>query len=170
MPSDSRASAPACTTQTEGEAGAASSIGPEAICTECGKVCKTYQGMRVHLARAHKDAMNREIETSRLNIKKARWDPEEARLLAIYEAELIESGEKFLNMALERRMPGRSLEAIKGQRKNASHKTLVKSLLDPTKTDRENPQAGNNKADEVSWARCGARTSSAKPWRRSTKT
>ena len=54
MPSDPRASAPTCPIQTEEEADAASSIGPEANCTECGKTFKTYKGMRVHLACAHK--------------------------------------------------------------------------------------------------------------------
>ena len=50
-------------------------------------------------------------------------------------------------MALKKVMPGRSLEAIKGQRRNASHNNLVKSLLDQTQTDHEYPQAGHIQID-----------------------
>lgn len=63
--------------------------------------------------------------TQNVQAKKARWTEEESLLLARREAQLLNCGEKFLNVALCQVFPTRTLESIKGQRRKASHKNLV---------------------------------------------
>lgn len=52
--------------------------------------------------------------------------------MARKEAELLRSGEKFLNLALMEFFPARTQESIKGQRRNASYKALVSEFLSHT--------------------------------------
>lgn len=54
--------------------------------------------------------------------------------MARKEAELILTGTRFMNQALEGYVPGRSLEAIKGQRRKEDYKILVRRMV----TDLEN--------------------------------
>ena len=50
-------------------------------------------------------------------------------MLAIEEAKLTKAKVKFINQELMKLIPGRTLEAIKGQRKMAAHKAKVIELL-----------------------------------------
>lgn len=60
---------------------------------------------------------------------KARWSEEETRLLARKEIELTKLGIKFLNPELALAFPDRTLEGIKGKRKQAAYKRLVADLM-----------------------------------------
>lgn len=61
---------------------------------------------------------------------KQRWSEEESRLLARKEAELTGRGVKFLNQELAIIFPERTLESIKGKRKQTAYKQLVSSFLE----------------------------------------
>ena len=90
----------------------------------------------VNVAAKHRQARDLQVQQDRdTNIKKARWDPEEKRLLAEWEARLTRRGSGFTNADLLERLPHRTLEAIKGQRRKPEHRTLVQDLLQaPTPT------------------------------------
>ena len=49
--------------------------------------------------------------------------------MAVGEAQLVRDGVKFVNKALVQFVPGRSLEAIKGKRRQAAYKALVQTKL-----------------------------------------
>lgn len=61
---------------------------------------------------------------------KARWNEEETRLLARQEAELVKGGTRFINQALVEVFPERTLESIKGKRKQPAYRKLVEELLE----------------------------------------
>jgi len=60
---------------------------------------------------------------------KARWDDEEVYAMAVREEQLIRDGVRFVNQALLQFVPGRSLEAIRGKRRQAAYKALVETRL-----------------------------------------
>lgn len=92
----------------------------------CGRSFETATGRGLHHRRAHPDWYDQ-----RQNIVhvKARWNDEETRLLAREEATLTRRNVKFLNQALLEIFPGRTLESIKGKRKQAAYKQLVQEFL-----------------------------------------
>ena len=65
---------------------------------------------------------------AKLADRKLRWDPEEERLLAINEVQLV-AGERHKNLALSKLMPGRTVEAIKSHQKSLSYKAVLDSLV-----------------------------------------
>ena len=109
----------------------------------------------VNVAAKHRQARDLQVQQDRdTNIKKARWDPEEKRLLAEWEARLTRRGSGFTNADLLERLPHRTLEAIKGQRRKPEHRTLVQDFLqtptppDPTRaTSPPNSQDPTPEAD-----------------------
>ena len=130
MPSVTHASAPACQNRTDQETSSSTRPGPVSVCDICNREFSTFAGMRLHQQKAHKALYNASVETSRNNIKKARWDPEETRLMAIHEARLTRIGTRFMNQALAEKIPDRTIESIKGQRKTQAYRELVRSLLE----------------------------------------
>ena len=93
--------------------------------------------MRLHFRRADCDQYHASVVASRADISKARWDPEEVQLMALDEARLVRQGCRNLNQALADRVPGRSIEAIKGRRRNPEYKTRVAELLSGTPPERD---------------------------------
>ena len=102
------------------------------VCPSCHRSFKSFAGMRLHFRKAHPEAFHEGVATSREEIKKARWDPEEIHLMAVREVELINQGCRFLNQALADKVPGRSLEAIKGQRRQVAYRNKVLELRSGT--------------------------------------
>lgn len=91
-------------------------------CPECARSSTTKTGLGVHRRRAHPITTNDEIITERV---KARWSVEEISMMAMEEARLVIAGTTNVNDTLRRSRPERTLEAVKGRRKNAAYKELV---------------------------------------------
>lgn len=105
--------------------GAAPTAPLQFTCLHCDRSFSTKTGMGVHRRRAHQAEVNNEIVTERV---KARWSEEETTLMAAEEVRLSKNGETHVNEPLSDFMPGRSLEAIKGKRRQAAYKALVQQL------------------------------------------
>lgn len=90
------------------------------------------------MRRAHPEAMD---GLQAKEVRKARWSTEELAIMARHEAGLA-GRVRFMNEALVRLMPGRSLEAIKGQRRKREYTELVerykRELRDADEPDRLN--------------------------------
>lgn len=95
-------------------------------CETCNRGFTSATGLGLHVRRAHPTVANERVQ---LPERKVRWTPEEVRLLAAAEAEAMRTGERFVNIYLVGRFPERSLEAIKGKRRNADYREMVKGLL-----------------------------------------
>lgn len=98
----------------------------------CDRSFNTKTGKGVHHRRAHPDWFDAQQNTV---ATKARWTEEESRLLARREVELVQQGERFLNQALSRDFPERTLESIKSKRKNPAYRRMVVDLLDAVPAD-----------------------------------
>jgi len=85
-------------------------------------------GLQVHRRRAHPD----EYAASLPPAKRARWTSEEINSLAAAEAELIRNGVPRIdyNYRLMGVVPGKSLEAMKGRRKDKRYRILVAGLVE----------------------------------------
>ncbi|KAL0103799.1 hypothetical protein PUN28_017836 [Cardiocondyla obscurior] len=93
----------------------------------CERTFTTKTGRGLHYRKAHPDWYDERQNTTNI---KARWNEEETLLLARKEVELIKQGGiRFMNQALLEVFPGRSLEAIKGKRRQADYKELVISMV-----------------------------------------
>ena len=86
-----------------------------------------YQGRRVHERAKHPEQFHG-AEAARLEARpKARWDPEEVRLMAAFERDhrrVRDLNERIHNLVL----PHRTIEAIKGKRRSAAYKSLVSEV------------------------------------------
>ncbi|CAK9796154.1 Retrovirus-related Pol polyprotein from type-2 retrotransposable element R2DM [Anthophora quadrimaculata] len=102
---------------------------------DCGKTFKTLRGRSVHEQRTHKSWYDYRQVANIVN-KKSPWSSEEQALLARQEAHLVLNNTKFVNQALQHIFPHRSLESIKGQRRNKSHKDKVLEILQELTADR----------------------------------
>lgn len=94
----------------------------------CERSFTTSKGRGVHEQRTHKN-WHDERQVQHIEHRKAPWSNEEAALLARQEAKLTIEGTRFINQALLPYFPNRTLEAIKGQRRNIKHKDMVIQLI-----------------------------------------
>ena len=93
------------------------------VCATCNRRFATAVGRGVHVKRAHPDVANEAVNVER---DKLRWTEEESRLFAAAEAEAILSGGvKFMNQHLMDKFPRRTLESIKGKRRNPAYRAMV---------------------------------------------
>lgn len=93
-------------------------------CETCTREFQTKQGLGLHVVRAHPVEANRAINVERV---KARWSAEEVRLMARAEAAATSAGGiVFMNQHLFDKFPQRSLEAIKGKRRQGAYKEMVR--------------------------------------------
>lgn len=101
----------------------------------CSRSFDTKTGRGLHHRRAHPDWYD-----AQQNIEpvKARWNEEETLLIARKEVELIKLNTKFINQALVLAFPNRTLEGIKGKRKQLAYKQLVERLL--AESSEEDPE------------------------------
>lgn len=111
-------------------------------CQECNRAFSTKTGLGVHRRRAHPVETNNEIVTERV---KARWSEEEVALMAAEEARMLRAGVLNVNEPLSRFMYPRSLEAVKGRRRQAAYKTLVQQLLAANEQE-QGPPEGNTES------------------------
>lgn len=94
-------------------------------CDTCARSFESKIGLGVHRRRAHPTVCSNE-STSRVESNHRRWSDDERRVLA--ESELEVKGRtdiKNLNAYLAGRHLGRSVEAIKGQRKQIAYKAVL---------------------------------------------
>lgn len=96
----------------------------------CDRVFRTRRGLGQHIKRAHPVEANDLINIDRT---KPRWSREEVHLLAHAEAQATVDGIRFINIHLHDLFPTRTLEAIKGKRKEAEYKILVTNTIDASR-------------------------------------
>ncbi|XP_026471505.1 uncharacterized protein LOC113375773 [Ctenocephalides felis] len=96
------------------------------FCT-CNKYFATVVGRGVHEQKTHKEWYDEEL--AKIVPKKARWAEEEQKMMAKEEALLIRQGVGQINNALFAVTPGRTMEAIKGQRRSPKYKGQVAKFL-----------------------------------------
>ena len=99
----------------------------------CGMEFKPVRGRSLYEQRLHK---NRYDVRKTLYSKNPQWSKEEMSMLARQEAIFFLEGGKFMNKKLFPCFPNRTLDAIKGQRKYASHKNIVKQYVDEIRNNR----------------------------------
>lgn len=107
---------------------------PEYACEfpGCERTFDTKTGRGLHHRRGHPDWTD---ERQNLVAVKARWNDEETRLLARREVELVRAGVRFINQSLVEAFPERTLEAIKGKRKQPVYRRIVAELLEQPADD-----------------------------------
>lgn len=107
-------------------------------CTVCGRSFNTKRGLGVHMRSAH--PVERDQQLAALPARtKMRWTDEELRLMARDEATFVAAGERFVNLALLRSRPERSLEGVKGVRRRADYRTLVQQASADLRNARASP-------------------------------
>lgn len=101
---------------------------PGCTCPVCGRVFRTLRGLGVHKRAAHPLEANVEAAP---NAVKRRWREEEIALMARSEARLTRELGRCGNVELLNALPelGRTLEAIKGQRRKNEYKDMVQAYL-----------------------------------------
>lgn len=108
------------------------SCDPPVVCEFCGREFQTKRGLGVHVRSAHPVEANRAIDVDR---QKARWSVEETRLMARAEAAATSAGGiLFMNQHLQQRFPDRTLEAIKGKRRQEAYRALVREFCQDVHT------------------------------------
>jgi len=96
-------------------------------CPFCDRTFSTKIGLGVHKRSAHPDEANAEVNVERV---KRQWSEEEMRLMAREEALAARRNVRFMNQHLLTVVPERSLEAIKGMRRNARYRDFVATALE----------------------------------------
>ena len=100
-----------------------------ARCVICDRSFGTKQGLGVHMAAKHREVTDQATKADHNSRRLVRWTPAELLDLAEKEALLMKKGTRFMNEALFPLCLGRSLEAIKGQRRKTAYKELVEAEL-----------------------------------------
>lgn len=96
------------------------------VCEFCGREFRTMRGLGVHVAHAHPLEANSAVNVERI---KARWSAEEVRLMARAEASAtLAGGVLFMNQHLQERFPHRSLEAVKGRRRQEAYRAMIRGF------------------------------------------
>lgn len=94
--------------------------------------------VRAHPSIFHAEAQ-RELESGQ---SMTRWSDAEIREMANEEAEVIPTGpenKKSINQILLAKIPGRTIESIKGKRRNADYKRLVSNIVGALAPRRSGP-------------------------------
>lgn len=121
----------------------------EHICNICGSRCRSKIGVGQHKRHNHPVEYNEEINITR---QRKRWSEEELLLMAMHEVDAIRNNERFINQYLDGIMQGRTVEAIKGQRRNAHYKQLVVDVMnEPEETGQvdENEHREEDQIEDV---------------------
>nr|ACJ71597.1 reverse transcriptase [Rhynchosciara americana] len=115
---------PRMATQTTGSL----SSGPinQHTCELCCRTFGTRAGLGQHVRKTHPIESNQSINVER---KKRRWSPEEIRRMANMEAQATINNIKHLTQYLATYLPQRTLNAIKGRRRDAEYKELVTGII-----------------------------------------
>lgn len=102
------------------------------VCDICGLNFANAQLYGMHRRRNHPVQYNDEINVDRV---RARWTSEEVKIMAEMEVVAIRDEVRFMNVELLKKLPNRTLDAIKGQRKRQDYKDLVSELLNRASSD-----------------------------------
>lgn len=124
----------------------------------------------MHKRSAHPEEANAEVNVERV---KRQWSDEELRLMAREEALAIGRNVRFVNQHLLTVVPERSLEAIKGMRRNLRYRDLVASALESLSGEssdgglsyRSVATEGTSEEDVRSAVEGESRTSTPTSWR-----
>src|SRR5436190_4226262 len=100
---------------------------PQFPCPHCDRAFPTKIGLGLHRRRAHEAIVNEEVNVERIN---RQWSAEEKRMMAREEALAANRGVRFINQHLLTVVPNRTLDAIKGMRKNGGYQRLVAAALE----------------------------------------
>ena len=106
-------------------------------CQDCGRLFDTQRGLSQHQRTVHPDSYYDAAGVAQR--RKRRWDREESVLMAREESRLIAHGVSNINQELVKCVPGRTLEAIKSQRRNAAYRDI---LADMCNTDQDDGAVG----------------------------
>lgn len=97
-------------------------------CGLCNARFPTNIGRGQHMRQAHIVAYNESIGVERV---KARWSKEETEIMAYEEAQATLKGEvTHMNQYLSGKLPHRTVEGIKGKRRQQAYKDIVQRYLD----------------------------------------
>jgi len=110
---------------TRAEEGGPSNEEVSVRCETCSREFRNKRGLGVHIAHAHPEEANSAVDIERV---KARWPVEEIRLMARAEVAAIARGVQFMNLHLRELFPHRSLEAIKGKRRQDAYREMVRDF------------------------------------------
>lgn len=137
--SDPRMAIEASVPQEEAESNQNGEGSERFVCDKCNRAFTTKIGRGQHIRQAHKEEYNSAINVERV---KSRWSEEEVRMMAVVEVDAIRKGLININQVLCKRFPKRTLEAIKGKRKQLAYKGIVEELLRKVEsiTQEENPE------------------------------
>lgn len=100
-------------------------------CQECGRAFTTKIGLSLHRRNKPFRAYYADI----ISRAKPHWSEEENYLLAKMEMTLITENRRNMNELLREKLPHRSLESIKSNRKAKSYKELLQQLLNTPQID-----------------------------------
>ncbi|CAK9834488.1 Retrovirus-related Pol polyprotein from type-2 retrotransposable element R2DM [Anthophora retusa] len=119
---------PTCSSRDDDSTSDAPSACPDVPCRfpGCPRMFKKAAGRSIHERSAHPDWYD---ELTKKDPVKARWNAEENALLSRKEAQLTLIGTRFMNQALSRAFPERSLDSIKSHRKQAQYRKLVEQHI-----------------------------------------
>lgn len=92
----------------------------------CDRSFGTAIGRGVHARRAHPDWTD---EQAKIENKKEPWTREEMNMMARKEAQLMTMGVRFMNQELGKIFTNRTLESIKGKRRDPVYKERVQTYL-----------------------------------------
>lgn len=99
---------------------------PPVTCEHCGREFRNKRGLGVHITKSHPVVANNAVDIDRV---KARWSAEEVRLMARAEATATSAGGVlFMNQHLQEKFSHRSLEAIKGKRRQEAYREMVRGF------------------------------------------
>lgn len=104
----------------------------EHVCNVCGIRYRSKISVGQHKRQSHPVEYNEEINVGRI---RARWSEEELLMMAMYEVDGMRNNERFINRYLFGKMQNRSIEAIKGQRRNDRYKQLVIDVMNEPEVD-----------------------------------
>ena len=100
------------------------------VCPVCGLRYRNYQGRRVHERYAHPEAFHTK-EADRLGLQtKRRWSPEEVSLMAAFERDHPGRAREINELIRAEVLPHRTLEAIKGKRKQQAYKSVLADMVE----------------------------------------
>lgn len=103
-----------------------SQANPMESCSWCDRAFPTKRGLGQHIKRAHHVEANDAINVDRIIL---RWSLEEINMMAQAEAIASSQNIRFINIHLHDLFPQRTIEAIKGKRRELEYKRIVSSML-----------------------------------------
>lgn len=127
-------------------AGTSQQSEPPVACEICNREFRTKRGRGVHMVSAHPVEANDRVNVERV---KARWPEEEVRLMARAEATATSAGILFINQYLLEKFPSRTLEAIKGKRRQEAYREMVRAFRQQVVTNIRTHDDADERAGEM---------------------